>query len=105
MIDALEATPVERAAPVFKPSSAGINIPKNLFKGEVFCTRYGINIECLKTRASLFDILFELDGKKSVGEIAERCHTTKDTVETVITELRRHGLVDMDAHFSTGLKR
>lgn len=96
MIDTLEAAPEEPTAPSVPPSPVGVHIPKNLFKGEVFCTRYGINIECLKTRASLFDVLFELDGIKSVEEIAKRCNTTDEAVETVITELQRHGLVKME---------
>lgn len=94
MVDRLEVAPPLKSPP--QPGAPRPGVPRNLFKGEIFCTRYGIKIDCLKARAKLFDILNDIDGQKSVDEIATRCGTTADSVMTVIEELLRHGLVEMD---------
>lgn len=99
MIDTLEAAPVEPTLPKPCPATNGSRVPKNLFKGEVFCSRYGINIDIRKNREghrALFNILFQIDGQNSIEEIASRCHTTVEAVEGVLTELKRHGLVELE---------
>lgn len=71
-------------------------VPINLFQGEVFCSRYGINIDAYANpegNRALFDILFLIDGTRSVGEIARICGVSVGSVRDVIDELRAKGLV------------
>ncbi len=71
-------------------------IPVNLFQGEVFCSRYGLHIDAysnLEGNRALFDILFLVDGTRSVTEIARLCGGTVETVRSVLEELRAHGLI------------
>jgi aminopeptidase-like protein/aminoglycoside N3'-acetyltransferase len=81
MVDALEAN----------------RIPKNRFRGEPFCSRYGIFVDGYTNpegHRALFDILFLVDGKRSIAEIAEACGISFESTLGTIDELRRHGLVD-----------
>jgi len=80
MIDALEhnVTPVPR------------------FPGEVFCSRYGLHVEFFKDpegHRALFDVMFLIDGTRSVIDIATACGVSFDTVERIVQVLHRHGLV------------
>ena len=71
-------------------------IPVNLFKGEVFCSRYGLHIDAysnLEGNRALFDILFLVDGTRSVTEIARLCGTSVGAVRSVLEELRAQGLI------------
>jgi aminopeptidase-like protein/aminoglycoside N3'-acetyltransferase len=81
MVDALEAN----------------TIPKNRFRGELFCSRYGIFVDSYSNpegHRALFDILFLVDGTRSIAEIAERCGISFEAAKATIEELARHGLVD-----------
>lgn len=75
----------------------GNRIPRNLYQGEVFCSRYGLNIDVYRDPAAnraLFDIIFLVDGTKSVAEIARICKIPVESAQNVVDELQRHGLVD-----------
>ncbi|GEP42491.1 DUF4910 domain-containing protein [Brevifollis gellanilyticus] len=72
----------------------GIPLPR--FKGEVFCTRYGIHIDPT-TQPDLhrhfFSIMDQIDGRQDVPAIAERCQASVEAVEKSLALLRHHGLV------------
>jgi aminopeptidase-like protein len=78
-------------------SLEGNQVPVNRYKGEVFCSRYGLNIDAYahpEANRAFFDILFQIDGTKSVAQIARLCQVREESVSTVITALRQHGLVE-----------
>jgi len=80
MVDAIEAN----------------EIPVNLFKGEVFCSRYGIHIDAYSNpegNKALFDILFLVDGARSVSEIARICGISEEATRSVLDLLRERGLI------------
>lgn len=71
-------------------------VPVNLFKGELFCSRYGLHIDAYSNpegNRAFFDILFLVDGSRSVAEIARICGISVESVRSVIEELVRRGLV------------
>ena len=71
-------------------------VPVNRFSGEVFCSRYGIHIDPIQNpegNRALFDIMFLIDGTRSVADIAETCGISFEAVAGTIDELTRHGLV------------
>jgi len=73
-----------------------IEIPVNLFKGELFCSRYGIHIDAYSNpegNRALFDILFLVDGTRSVEEIARICGISAEASRSVLEELRVRGLI------------
>jgi aminopeptidase-like protein len=75
----------------------GNAIPVNRFKGEIFCSRYGINVDAYTDREgnrALFDILFLIDGTRSETEIARICKLPVDSVRRLIEELRRLDLIE-----------
>lgn len=72
-------------------------VPKNRFRGEPFCSRYGIFVDGYTNpqgNRALFDILFLVDGTRSVADIAVACGISFDAARDTIDELRRHGLVE-----------
>jgi aminopeptidase-like protein len=72
-------------------------IPRNLYQGEIFCSRYGLNIDVYRNperNRALFDVIFLIDGTKSVAEIARICSAPYEYVHGIIEELRGLGLVD-----------
>jgi aminopeptidase-like protein len=71
-------------------------VPASRFKGEVFCSRYGLHIDAYANpegHRALFDIMFLIDGTRSVADIASACGISFDAAQQTIAELRRHGLV------------
>ncbi len=81
MIDALEANVV----------------PVNRFKGEVFLSRYGLYLDWYSDpdgRKPIFDLMYHVDGTRSVAEIAEACGIPFDAAWRMVKELGRHGLVE-----------
>jgi aminopeptidase-like protein/aminoglycoside N3'-acetyltransferase len=71
-------------------------VPVNLFEGEVFCSRYGLHIDPYvnpEGNRALFDILFLVDGTRSVSEIARACNISSSAVQSVLEELRVRGLI------------
>ncbi len=99
MIAAIEA------APAISPPPASVReplhhprIPVNLFKGEIFCSRYGLNVDFLQdstAHRALFDVLFQIDGRHTIEEIASLAGTSVEAVEAMVEELRRHELVTL----------
>jgi aminopeptidase-like protein/aminoglycoside N3'-acetyltransferase len=75
----------------------GSQIPVNRYKGEIFCSRYGLNIDVYadpEGNRALFDIIFLIDGTRSVAEIARICGISVESTRRVVGELSRLGLVD-----------
>ncbi len=75
----------------------GNQVPLNRFQGEIFCSRYGLNIDAYASpegNRALFDIIFLIDGTKSLSEIARICEVSVDSVRSVVEELRQLGLVE-----------
>jgi aminopeptidase-like protein/aminoglycoside N3'-acetyltransferase len=71
-------------------------VPRNRFKGEVFCSRYGLHIDPYvnpEGHRALFDIMYLIDGTRSIAQIASTCQVSFGAVEGVVAELERHGLV------------
>ncbi|HEY1576111.1 MAG TPA: DUF4910 domain-containing protein [Terracidiphilus sp.] len=72
-------------------------IPINRFKGEIFCSRYGLNIDAYTDREgnhALFDVIFLIDGKRSIAEIARICKVTVASVRCIMEMLRERSLVE-----------
>ena len=71
-------------------------IPVNLFQGELFCSRYGLHFDAYSNpegNRAFFDILFLIDGSRSVNEIARICGISVEAVRSVLNELRTRGLI------------
>jgi len=71
-------------------------IPVNLFKGELFCSRYGLHIDAYSNpegNKAFFNILFLVDGTRSAAEIARICGISVDATQSVLEELRSRGLI------------
>ena len=72
-------------------------MPVNRYKGEIFCSRYGLNIDAYTNpegNRALFDIIFLIDGTRSVAEIARICGVSIESARRVVEELRQLGLVE-----------
>ena len=75
----------------------GATVPVNRYPGEPFCSRFGVNIDAYANPEgyrALFDILYLVDGTRSIGEIASECGITVDAALGTIEELRWRGVVD-----------
>ena len=71
-------------------------VPINLYKGEPFCSRYGLHIDAYANpegHRALFDILFLIDGTRTIADIAESCSISFEAAKRTCDELCRHGLV------------
>jgi aminopeptidase-like protein/aminoglycoside N3'-acetyltransferase len=74
----------------------GDTVPVNRFAGEVFCSRFGIHIDAYadpEGHKALFDLLFLIDGTRSVSQLAEQCGISFDAARRTVDELRRRGVV------------
>jgi aminopeptidase-like protein len=68
----------------------------NRFSGEVFCSRYGIHFDPFTEREAhkaLFDVLFLVDGHRSLAEIAEDTGAPFSAVRRIVDALARHDLI------------
>ncbi len=75
----------------------GDQVPVNRYQGEVFCSRYGLNIDVYahpEGNRALFDIIFLIDGTRSVSEIARICGVSVESARHVVEKLRQLGLVE-----------
>jgi aminopeptidase-like protein/aminoglycoside N3'-acetyltransferase len=75
----------------------GNQVPVNRYRGEVFCSRYGLNIDAYDNpegNRALFDIMFLIDGTRSVAEIARICKVSFESARRVVEDLQQHGLVE-----------
>jgi aminopeptidase-like protein/aminoglycoside N3'-acetyltransferase len=80
MVDALEANLV----------------PINQFKGEVFCSRYGLHIDWYTNRKgseTLFDVMHLIDGSHSIADIAQKVGISFDAAKRIIDEMDRQDLI------------
>jgi aminopeptidase-like protein/aminoglycoside N3'-acetyltransferase len=74
-------------------------VPVNRYQGEIFCSRYGLNIDAYSNpegNRALFDIIFLIDGTRSVAEIARTCGISIESADRVLEELCRLGLVEYE---------
>jgi aminopeptidase-like protein/aminoglycoside N3'-acetyltransferase len=70
--------------------------PVNQFKGEVFLARYGLFVNWYEHPAghrAVMDVLYLLDGRKTVAQIAAAAQLPFETVYETIERMRRKGLV------------
>ncbi len=98
MIEALEEYSLFQVplAPIsVKVAQLSSRVPLNHFKGEIFCSRYGLHLDFASDPESyraFFNILYLIDGINSVAEIAQRCDTSEKAVEDMLKALADHGL-------------
>jgi len=81
-------------------------VPVNRVKGEICCSRHGLHVDAYadpEGNRALFDILFFIDGTRSVAEIARLCHASEATVRRLVARLEELGLVEL-RHLSPGLQ-
>jgi aminopeptidase-like protein len=75
-------------------------VPVNNYKGEVFCSRFGVHIDFYTNpegNKALFDILFLIDGTRSIARIASECGISFEAAQATIEELQRRGVVRLEA--------
>ena len=73
-------------------------IVRNRFKGEIFMSRFGLHRDFYKdpqAHKALFDVMFEIDGTKSIAGIAERCGLPLWEVRAIVEDLSRQDLVEL----------
>jgi aminopeptidase-like protein/aminoglycoside N3'-acetyltransferase len=81
----------------------GEQVPVNRYQGEVFCSRYGLNIDVYTNpegNKALFDIMYLIDGTKSLSEIARICGISVESTRQVVEELRQLDLVEYAGNLS-----
>ncbi len=73
------------------------SVPVNRYKGEIFCSRYGMSFqESANPEAyrALFSVMDLIDGTRSVAQIANQCRISFATASTIVDELHARGLVE-----------
>ena len=81
-------------------------VPVNMFKGEVFLSRYHLYPDVAVDPDGaqyLFQIMFELDGTRSVAEIADKLSLPFSSVNGIVQAFHRKGLVEFAGDGGTGL--
>jgi aminopeptidase-like protein len=71
--------------------------PRNRFRGEVFCSRYGIHRDWYTDREghrALFSTMERIDGTRSIVEIARDAGVSFREAYRTVAEMASHGLVD-----------
>ncbi len=74
-------------------------VPVNRFKGEAFCSRYGVHVDWYKDREghmAFFNVMDRIDGTRSIAEIAREIGVSFGAVHRVVAQLAERGLVDLD---------
>lgn len=72
-------------------------VPVNRYRGEIFCSRFGLNIDVYQDPAAnrtLFDVIFLIDGTNSISDIARKCGISVEAANGVIERLRKLGLIE-----------
>ena len=72
------------------------HVPINNTKGEIFLSRYGLHIDWYTNPAgnkALFDVLYLIDGTRSISEIARISGVSFKDIRRFVNELRRNRLV------------
>jgi aminopeptidase-like protein len=75
----------------------GNQVPVNRYQGEIFCSRYGLNIDAYANpegNRALFDIIFLIDGTRSIAEIARVCNISVESARRVVEQLHQLDLVE-----------
>jgi len=70
--------------------------PVNKFKGEVFCSRYGLHVDWYdnqKGNELLLNVMYLLDGTHSIAEIANTCGVSFKATKRLIDRFHQHNLV------------
>jgi len=68
----------------------------NKFKGEVFCSRHGIHIDFYSNpegNKKLFDIIYLIDGTRTVADIASECSLSMKECRDVLARFEDKGLI------------
>lgn len=71
-------------------------VPVNQFKGEVFCSRYGLHVDWYTDREGnkkLFDIMHLIDGSRTIADIAQTVGVSFGDTKRVVDEMNRCGLI------------
>lgn len=71
-------------------------VPQNLFKGELFCSRFGLHIDPYSDpdgNRTLLSLLDWVDGTQSIADIAARCGVTFERAKATLDRLVNMGLV------------
>ncbi|MCM8774880.1 MAG: DUF4910 domain-containing protein [Candidatus Omnitrophica bacterium] len=71
-------------------------VPLNLFKGEVFLSRFAMHVDWYSDRVSnkiLFDVMHAIDGTRSLSEISAECRLSFDVTKKIVDEFCRNALV------------
>jgi aminopeptidase-like protein/aminoglycoside N3'-acetyltransferase len=72
-------------------------VPVNRFKGEVFCSRYGLHVDWYSDpegNNALFDIMHLVDGTLSTADIAWKLGRSFRLVKRTLDELERRNLIE-----------
>ena len=71
-------------------------VPTNRFKGEVFCSRFGLFVDpdSNPEGEALFNVMDLIDGTHSVAQIASRCGISFKATMNIINDLHARGLLD-----------
>ena len=78
--------------------------PVNCYKGEVFCSRFGLFIDPYANpegSKALFNIMDSIDGTRSIAEIAKACSVSFRAALSTVEELRSLGLVEFKSRTSS----
>jgi aminopeptidase-like protein/aminoglycoside N3'-acetyltransferase len=73
-------------------------VPFNRFKGEVCCSRYGLDLDWSADRDGtqrLFDVMDQIDGTRAISSIALARGIPFASVHRIVDALARQGLVDL----------
>jgi aminopeptidase-like protein len=71
-------------------------VPVNQFKGEVFCSRYGLHVDWYTDRKgnkTLFDIMHLIDGSRTIATIAQMAGASFSATKRIIDEMHQRGLI------------
>jgi len=80
-------------------------VPVNEFKGEVFCSRFGLYVDWYADREGykrLFDIMDLIDGTKTISDIAQITGVSFDTTKRIIDEMYQCRLVSYQEKSKAG---
>jgi aminopeptidase-like protein len=72
-------------------------VPMNRFKGEIFCSRFGLFVDPYSNpqgSRALFNVLDLIDGTHSVAQIANKCGISFKATRNIIDVLHARGLVN-----------
>jgi aminopeptidase-like protein/aminoglycoside N3'-acetyltransferase len=76
-------------------------VPSNRFKGEVFCSRFGIFVDPYSNpegNRKLFNVMDLIDGTHSVAQIASKCGISFKATLSIVNDLCARGLLEPGNH-------